>query len=75
VNGGASGKQTMPGGDLETGMRLVRMSGFSLADLARMDDLTVADILDGLTARGRCGIGAERRYVANQDRGAGRHTF
>jgi hypothetical protein len=57
--------QTMVGGDLETGMCLVRISGFSLADLAGMDDLTVADILDGLTARGRCGIGAEERYVAN----------
>jgi hypothetical protein len=67
--------QTVPGGDLEAGMRLVSMSGFSLADLASMDDLTVADILDGLTARGRCGIGAEQRYVANQDRGAGRHAF
>jgi hypothetical protein len=54
----------MSGGDLETGIRLVSMSGFSLADLAGMDDLTVADILDGLTARGRCGIGAEERYVA-----------
>jgi hypothetical protein len=45
-------------------MRLVSMSGFSLVDLASMDDLTVADILDGLTARGRCGIGAKERYVA-----------
>jgi hypothetical protein len=54
----------MSGGDLETGMRLVSMAGISLADLAGMDDLTVADILDGLTARGRCGIGAEERYVA-----------
>lgn len=67
--------QKVPGGDLEAGMRLVSMSGFSLADLASMDDLTLADILDGLTARGRCGIGAEQRYVANQDRGAGRHAF
>jgi hypothetical protein len=64
VSGGASGTQTIPGGDLETGMRLVSMSGFSLADLASMDDLTVADILDGLMVRGRCGIGAEERYVA-----------
>jgi hypothetical protein len=61
---GASGMRTMPGGDLETGMRLVGMSGLSLVDLARMDDLAIADILDGLTARGRCGIGAEERYVA-----------
>jgi hypothetical protein len=47
-------------------MRLVSMSGFSLADLASMDDMTVADILDRLTARGRCGIGPEERYVAQQ---------
>jgi hypothetical protein len=58
--------QTRPGGDLEAGMHLVSMSGFSLTDLASMDDMTVADILDGLTARGRCGIGAEERYVAQQ---------
>jgi hypothetical protein len=75
VSGGARGMQTLPDGALETGMRLVRMSGFSLAELADMDDLTVTDILDGLTARGRCGIGAEQRYVARQDRGAGRHAF
>lgn len=50
-------------------MRLVDISGFSLADLARMDDLTVADILGGLTARGRCGIGAEERYVAKDGDG------
>jgi hypothetical protein len=55
----------MPGGDLETGMRLVSMSGFSLAGLAGMDDGAVAEILDGLIARGRCGIGADERYVAN----------
>jgi hypothetical protein len=67
VSGGASGTRMMPGGDLETGMRLVGMSGFSLADLASLDDLTVADILGGLTARGRCGIGAEQRYVARED--------
>jgi hypothetical protein len=54
----------MSGGDLETGMRLVSMADMSLADLAGMDDLTIAGILDGLTARGRCGIGAEERYVA-----------
>ena len=59
----------MSGGDLETGIRLVDISGFSLADLARMDDLTVADILGGLTARGRCGIGAEERYVAKDGGG------
>lgn len=64
VSGGASGTQTLPRGDHETRMRLVSMSGFSLVDLASMDDLTVADILDGLTARGRCGIGAKERYVA-----------
>ena len=64
VSGGERGTQTIPRGDLKTGMRLVSMSGFSLADLASMDDSTVADILDGLTARGRCGIGAEERYVA-----------
>ena len=66
VSGGVSGMQAMPGGDLEAGMRLVSMSGISLANLASMDDLTVADILGGLTARGRCGIGAEERYVAQQ---------
>ena len=71
VSGGASGTQTMPRGDLETGMRLVGMSDISLADLASMDDLTVAGILDKLTARGRCGIGAEERYVAqNSGQGA-----
>jgi hypothetical protein len=59
----------MSGSDLETGIRLVSMSGFSLVDLAGMDDLTVADILDGLTARGRCGIGAEERYVAKDGSG------
>jgi hypothetical protein len=69
ASGGASGMQTMPGGDFETGMRLVGMSGLSLADLASMDDLTIAEILDGLTARGRCGIGAEKRYVAKDGGG------
>jgi hypothetical protein len=58
--------QAMPGGDLNIGMRLASMSGISLADLASMDDLTVADILGGLTVRGRCGIGAKERYVAQQ---------
>jgi hypothetical protein len=67
-----SGGGKMPGGDLKTEIRLADMSGFSLVDLAGMDDLTIADILDGLTARGRCGIGAEQRYVANQDPPAGR---
>jgi len=74
VSGGASGMQMMPDGDLETGMRLVSMSGFSLTDLASMDDLAVAEILDRLTARGRCGIGAEQRYVARADCGARRHA-
>lgn len=60
----------VPSGDLETGMRLVRLSGFSLSDLAALDDLTVAVILAGLTARGRCGIGAKARYVA-KDSGGG----
>jgi hypothetical protein len=67
--------QTMPDDDLETGIRLVSMSGFSLTDLASMDDLTVIGILDGLTARGRCGIGAEQRYVARQDCGTGLSAF
>jgi hypothetical protein len=67
--------RTTPGGDLEAGMRLVGMSGFSLTDLASMDDFLIAGILDGLTARGRCGIGAEQRYVARQDLGAGQHAF
>lgn len=75
VSGGGSGMRTMPGGDLETEIRLADMSGFSLVDLAAMDDLTIADILDGLTARGRCGIGAEQRYVANREPTAGRQAF
>jgi hypothetical protein len=54
----------MPCGDLEAGMRLISMSGFSLTDLSNMDDSAVADILGGLMTRGRCGIGAEERYVA-----------
>jgi hypothetical protein len=62
--------QTAPGGDLETGMRLISMSGFSLADLASMDDLAVVGILDELTARGRCGIGAKERYVARDGGGS-----
>lgn len=66
--------RTMPGDDLETEIRLADMSGFSLVDLAGMDDFTIVGILDGLTARGRCGIGAEQRYVANQDNSAGRHA-
>ena len=66
ASGGANGMRMMPGGDLETGMRLVGMSGISLADLASMNDLTIVGILDELTARGRCGIGAEERYVAQQ---------
>ena len=67
VSGWASGMQTMPGGDLAAGMRLVGMSGFSLTDLAGMDDVTVVGILDRLMARGRCGIGAAERYVARED--------
>lgn len=74
ANGGESGIRTMPVDVLETEIRLADMSRFSLVDLADMDDLTIAGILDGLTARGRCGIGAEQRYVANQDPRAGRHT-
>jgi hypothetical protein len=68
VSGGASGMRP-PGGDLETGMALIGMSAFSLTDLADLDDVTVAGILDGLAARGRCGIGAEERYVAGDDGG------
>jgi hypothetical protein len=71
VSGGASGMQTMSGDDLKVGMRLVSMSGVSLADLASMDDLSVADILGGLTVRGRCGIGAAERYVAKNGDGGG----
>lgn len=71
----ANGMRTMPSSDLETGMRLAGMAGLSLADLASMDDCAVAGILDGLTARGRCGIGAEERYVANRDPNAGQQAF
>jgi hypothetical protein len=67
--------RTTPADDLETGIRLADMSGFSLVDLACLDDFTVADILDGLTARGRCGIGAEQRYVANRDPNPGPQAF
>jgi hypothetical protein len=67
VSGERSGMRTMPSGAPETGIRLADISGFSLIDLANMDDFSVADILDGLIARGRCGIGAEQRYVANRD--------
>lgn len=66
--------RAMPDGAPGTGIRLADMAGFSLIDLADMDDFTVAGILDGLIARGRCGIGAEQRYVANSDISIGRQA-
>lgn len=61
----------MLGKEHESETRLVGMAAFSLTDLAGLDDVTVAEILDELTARGRSGVGAEERYVAQQS-GVGR---